>query len=53
MSNSLKNFDGHLEAKKGKNRHFYGLEASILPIQFIFDIEKIIISGTRLYLDHI
>ena len=37
MSNDLKNFDVHLEAKKGKNCYFYGVEASILTnFQFQF-----------------
>ena len=58
---SLNNFDGHLEAKILQEMLFLGSMGSsfdqflisIFPINFIFDIEIIIISGPQSYLDRI
>ena len=61
MKYSLDNFNGHFEAKKGQKMLFLwarGLNCdqfliSIFPLNFIFDIGKIIVSGPRSYLDGI
>ena len=61
MSDSLDNFNGHLEAKKGQKMAFswsigfnFGqFSKSTCPIYFNFYIEKIIISDPRSYLNRI
>ena len=57
----MDNFNGHLEAKKGQKLLFLRSRGvnfdqfliSIFPIDFIFDIENINISGPRPYLNRI
>ena len=61
MLYSLDNFNSHLEAKKGQKMQFLWFRGVnfdqflilIFPIDFIFDIENINISGPRPYLNRI
>ena len=61
MKYSLDNFNGHFEANKGQKMlilwsrglNFDQFLISIFPLNFIFDIGKIIVSGPRSYLDGI
>ena len=61
MWHSSNNFNSHFEAKKGQKMLFLWSRGvnfdqfliSILPIHFIFDIGKIIISGPQPYLNRI